>query len=776
MFYWLLQKYRERQLENFNPEIVHSRSDYHHLKPSSGWKERRTTCEFANSEGRFGRSVSRFTVISHVADTEEAIQSYDPYNSSNKPSQSRDSQVGSSAKITVHHRPKSHLPRRESTPVSRDIRNKRASTRSAPDTTRTRVKSIQATRLSSIPGTASSLNSIPSCRSSRQGSPYVRNVKLRHKRKVDFSQIRAPKSQCKNEDSPRWDVRGGSVYIELDPGIPRPDSGVLPVSGNRPGSGNRPVPGNRRPISDNLRLSGNLPLSESRPVSGNRPASRNRVLNKVPRRPEVLRIAKHRDSEAISREELRNFSSSLAKDCDDAFGSSLMTEPSAGASILDMGQQPLGSPPLALDFPSSPLSEQQSYPSPPSDCEEWLNRPLPPLPLSVGSYSPPQPVSIVQVDDDPVASFEQEPGEKNHEQHSDNPSHLHRLSMPIVSSKEDRRIASAPAGPSKEKRLASLFSSRGGKRGAIMVELDEKDRGRIVSYPTARVRPLDQEQDERKESFHENKTIRLVESPPRPQTSIVQGEGQSAVHLESRSLTQDRPKTSAYTSHRKAQIKASSQEQQRPQSSVLSKPSSAQSQEQQRPQTSVVTRLSSAQSQEQQRPQTRIVTRLSSAQVEVASEYQQRPCSVSPPRQQITYIGIEGIRPHGCPLDTVVERESSHVEEVTPELPAPPTPPQKASVSSQESSGGSVGKSVRKKSTWFSNKANGSAAKGSPKSHVDEILPEGSATRLTTTKSAARSNWSESTGSPSPPKKRKFGLLFWKSPKSANKMSIAGTS
>lgn len=530
MFYWLLQRYRERQLENFNPEIVHSRSDYHHLKPSSGWKERRTTCEFANPEGRFGRSVSRFTVISNVAQSEETAPSYDPYRPSNSPAQPRDSHTGST-RVTIH-RQKSNLSRKDGKPASHDTKLNRHSTKSAPESTR-RPKPKPVARLSSIQGTASSLNSIPS-RNSRQGSPYVRNAKLRRKRKVDFSQIRAPKAPCKNQDqqdSPRWDVRGGSVYVEPNPGVPRPDSGVLPVRGSR--ASNKPIR----------------------------------------KKPCVPRIVKHRESEAISNDELRKFSSSLAKDCDAAFGTSLMAEPSVGASILDIRPVSQESSPLALRFPSSPLLDRLGYPSPPSDCEEWLNRPLPPLPLSAGAHTPPSTVPDARDSRGSKQDSKRESGESENQKQGRIVSQLNRLSMPILSSKEDRRIASAPAAPAHDRRLASMFSSRGGKRGAIMVALDEQDRGRIVSYPAECVRSPQGGQNGRDELSRVGYTIDVSDSSHRFQTSVYSGH--QSTYLEVGIQEQQRPQTSAYTGSKSMHRDAGSQQQQpRPQSNAFTGPPS----------------------------------------------------------------------------------------------------------------------------------------------------------------------------------------------------------
>ncbi|KAM0527237.1 hypothetical protein ACHAPS_002914 [Verticillium nonalfalfae] len=70
LFYWLLQQYRQKQLENFLPEVSQSPSDYHHLHQPA-WKKRVSTCEFTQPRAHgHGRSISKFTVISNVPDTD----------------------------------------------------------------------------------------------------------------------------------------------------------------------------------------------------------------------------------------------------------------------------------------------------------------------------------------------------------------------------------------------------------------------------------------------------------------------------------------------------------------------------------------------------------------------------------------------------------------------------------------------------------------------------------------------------------------------------------
>lgn len=96
LFYNLLLKHRETQLENYVPEIGHSTSDYHHARPLTQVKKLSTRQFSQPNRSGHGRAVSRFTVVSnasktgHVkrnsgyAETEAAqtVQSYDPFKAS----------------------------------------------------------------------------------------------------------------------------------------------------------------------------------------------------------------------------------------------------------------------------------------------------------------------------------------------------------------------------------------------------------------------------------------------------------------------------------------------------------------------------------------------------------------------------------------------------------------------------------------------------------------------------------------------------------------------
>lgn len=104
LFYALLLRHRERQLENYAPDVNYSKSDYHHGDHPSTFEEpipdlpKSSTRQFIQAKGKgHNRQVSRFTVVSNIskgrssnrsrsgsnAATEggqDTMHSYDPYN------------------------------------------------------------------------------------------------------------------------------------------------------------------------------------------------------------------------------------------------------------------------------------------------------------------------------------------------------------------------------------------------------------------------------------------------------------------------------------------------------------------------------------------------------------------------------------------------------------------------------------------------------------------------------------------------------------------------
>ncbi|PBP27240.1 serine/threonine-protein kinase GIN4 [Diplocarpon rosae] len=97
MFYCLLLKYRNSSLEDYNGDLAYSNSDYHHVKPLALTKAY-STCHFPQSQKGHRRQGSKFTVISNAAETE---QSYDPFKASRP--QHLNASRNDHAKITIHH-------------------------------------------------------------------------------------------------------------------------------------------------------------------------------------------------------------------------------------------------------------------------------------------------------------------------------------------------------------------------------------------------------------------------------------------------------------------------------------------------------------------------------------------------------------------------------------------------------------------------------------------------------------------------------------------------
>jgi serine/threonine protein kinase len=179
-FYWLLHHYRDKQLEDFKPELAPSMSDYHHMKPSI-WKKRMSTCQFSQPRlNGTGRSISRFTVISNAAEDSATVVSYDPYRASGKLKQS-DSQV-TPAKVVVH---------RDGTTPSAAAQARAQAGSSAH---RTRANSTRGSVIGKSPSARGSMTSL----NSRQGTPQRHVPSLRHKRAVDFSHVRKRSNSTSN--------------------------------------------------------------------------------------------------------------------------------------------------------------------------------------------------------------------------------------------------------------------------------------------------------------------------------------------------------------------------------------------------------------------------------------------------------------------------------------------------------------------------------------------------------------------------------------------------
>ncbi|GAB0143166.1 hypothetical protein EsHS_00003692 [Epichloe bromicola] len=326
-FYWLLYNYRNKQLEDFKPELARSMSDYHHLEPTI-WKKRISTCQFEKTRANgHGRSISRFAVISTAADTE--TDNYDPYRGS-RMLQKCDSQI-SQAKITVHRDGQVISTTTATGPASR--------VRSGSNSRRMRANSTRAS-LTSRP--QSSRGSLASLRSGRQVTPQIRVPSLRHKRGVDFSHVR----KRSNSAGAGHRSAAGGTRSSL-------------VNGN--GAAQRSSAPAARPPSPRM----------TRQVDGTFPKAVGAPINRVSHKSGVS---------MIFNEELRHFSNGIAKDCDAAFKTTVVVDDSECDSSITDADCRRGSNPfsLSLDSPTTTIS-----PATEASTSSWHTRPLPPLPKNV---------------------------------------------------------------------------------------------------------------------------------------------------------------------------------------------------------------------------------------------------------------------------------------------------------------------------------------------------------------------------------------------------------
>lgn len=429
LFYHLLVSHRDRLLENYDPDLVHSTSDYHHLRPPA-WTTRVSTRQF-NVQGR---TPSRFTVISTVADTEASgtVRSYDPYHAS------RDLAPGqaSHARIVVHHA-RSLEPGKARSVASGSVPSRMGTGSSS--LARKRVNpSIRSRTVSYAPSQRSSMSSI---RSSRQGTTSLL-VKPRHRRGVNFPNTRKAQPSANQQGH----------------------CGKVPASAS---------------------IAGDQSTYDRDITSPNSPRK------KVKKEHDSTYSLRHINASASAiDEEMVHFSNSIARDCDDAFSSSLIGSPS---ETLDRARTSLT--PFSVDF-GTPTVQKTPEPActPRAGVNPWDSRPLPPTP----------PNEII-----PNSQRFHSPEEVN-----DNDRKVPDKSLKVAplatSSAGQRRIASAPvyAEYARESRpLPSIFESPKVLNGQV----------RIVSAPPIRKSAaLPTPNDNNNLDFltvNAEHSIRVVESP-----------------------------------------------------------------------------------------------------------------------------------------------------------------------------------------------------------------------------------------------------------------------
>lgn len=389
-------------------------SDYHHLKPGV-WKKRVSTCEFSQprADGH-GRSVSRFTVISTTAETDaDTVQSYDPYRGS-RVFQPLNSQV-SHAKIIVH-RDHPTNNSQSSPPQSRG--------RSGSSARPSRPTSARGTTANRPPSSRGSLISLQSV---RQGPSHARKPGLRHKRAVEFNHARkrSHSAQGSHRKAPQTTV---------DPDRSKEEASNQSVK-NRSRSPEVPAKADGRySIAKDARA----------------PTMRANGPDTV-----------------FTEEDLRHFSSNIAKDCDNAFKSSLIEDDSIAGSLGESDRKQHDSP-----FMRSADSTLNMTPATDMSMKTWDSRPLPPLPSERTLHS--QSMASPRIDGSSAMTLtDSEYTERSTEKAS-------QMAVPIrFGQHEDRRVVSAPVQTHSSKRLSMMPAINENTE----VNVVSHDKTRIVSAP-----------------------------------------------------------------------------------------------------------------------------------------------------------------------------------------------------------------------------------------------------------------------------------------------------
>ncbi|KAK4102067.1 Pkinase-domain-containing protein [Parathielavia hyrcaniae] len=330
LFYWLLYNHREAQLENYNNNVPISKSDFHHLKPPN-WGRRISTCQFTKpGRNSHARTVSKFTVISNVADVDEVgtVRNYDPYNASHV-LQPCGSQV-SHAKITVHRNGTESRVGPSPTNVSHSYRSYHSVNGSFRQRARTN------TRRTSTAGQLKSPQASMSSIRSQQSNPRVR-ANNRSKRSVDFSSIRTKVNRHRR-----------NRHVSL------------------------PTPASTAGSSTTYFRDALSPVNQAK-ESG---TSRVRTTRSM------VEVGDTTDDTFIWSEELEQLGHRIARHCDEAFGSSLLVTESS-----NLGADSREVSPFMLSLGTLPAVQPSTQPTSAAEAHPWDNRPLPPVP-SQSTVSP----------------------------------------------------------------------------------------------------------------------------------------------------------------------------------------------------------------------------------------------------------------------------------------------------------------------------------------------------------------------------------------------------
>ena len=316
-------------MENYTPDLVSSASDYHHGGPLALTKTY-STCHFHQPKSKIhARQSSRFTVISNTADTE---RSYDPFKAS-RPQHVDSIRPADRATITIHRNPDQADDEERFTP--RQHVGPRTSVTSGPE--RGRPRNIFP------PKPYASRSSLASSSKSRSSAPRVRAT-IGNRRGVSFSRLRKASPSVTSQSIASTPTKQTSTVERHSNHTEVTDDGGDTL----------------RPIAENSASSRYVRSRKSESTASET------VVHHPP--------AKSASSSQIWTEDMRQLSTSLAKDCDEAFNWSTVVSTSdkpqrvkanslslAGAnrklrrSSLDT--RPLPPPPSRTDSVNSELLE-----------------------------------------------------------------------------------------------------------------------------------------------------------------------------------------------------------------------------------------------------------------------------------------------------------------------------------------------------------------------------------------------------------------------------------
>ncbi|KAI0138135.1 Pkinase-domain-containing protein [Hypoxylon sp. NC0597] len=487
MFYWLIHSYKEKVLENYGTDLTHSPSDFHHLR-APNWKKRYTTVEFP---AKNGRNMARFTIISNVATDENGeilerasidgaatVQSYDPY----KSSQVIEDVVASHAKIVVHRNGTTSTRSSAHPPTHASVRTRTGSVKTNSSTHSRPPRSGRRTGTSAT--LRKSRHSLKSIKSGEEVS-YSRPV-LRHKRGIDFSQARKRFTLQSEVDCRPVSIAGGDT-------------------------------GHSRNFS--------YPANSIRRSKTSKRSGRRRFGTQS-----MAEASQVEDSDLHWNEELRQWSHTIAKDCDDAFNSSLLddpdgsylTEPPLQSSITETLAMPPAdttAPTYTVTATTSVAAQQVGQPN--IVLHSWDSRPLPPAP------------SAKESEIDEYVTAKQRAGQFGGHR-PESPalankmvSQFNRHSRAGSSSEKvevERRVVSAP--------IYSQFSTQLGRDKILLPSIVEgsrdvdyhgdQDKVRSVSLPNppAPSEALEMGGAGLESLAQQKKTIRLVKTPSRQSNTV----------------------------------------------------------------------------------------------------------------------------------------------------------------------------------------------------------------------------------------------------------------